>query len=349
MVINREDNRRAIYDFLFSESRDQYKLTADGTVEISREETAYTSSIDIAERMHEFVDSACTPEVALFLRSINPENDRARRAYERLVLQWIALEGILHALSAQNDSDAKVDLFLQCWNDAWNPPVSAVDMDDSQGPIARPNERELFVDFVRRIQARASEKKYRSRSYAEKRKFGRRLASVHQYVCGLFRNYNALLVLRLDLRLQEKSIFSSDASDAKRILSRFLNNSRGRPLLFRHLLGHIWRLEFHPNAGFFFHVVLVFDGHAELRTPTDLSKEIGAYWVKEICDNQGDYFDWSLIKEPRKSVGIGRVRWNDDSAIQTLKQSINILAESERYVRAKCLAHERCFGMGNLP
>ncbi len=346
MVRSREDNRRTIYEFLFSESRDRYKRTADGGIEISREETLHTNSIDIAERIHGFVDAACAPEVSLFLRGDNPENDLASRAFDRLVKQWTALEGILHALSDRNDYNAKVDLFLQCWNKVWNPPVSAAYRDDSREPNARPSDRELCVEFVRLIQSQASEKKFKARNSSEKKKFGRRLASVHQYVLGIFRNHNSLLVLRLDLHLQEKDAFSADANGAKQVLTRFLNNSRGKPRLFRYLFGHIWHLEFHPNTGSFFHVVLVFDGHAELRTPTDLSKEIGAYWVQEICDNQGDYFDWSLIKEHQKSVGIGRIRWNDESAIQNLEQSIGILAESERYVRAKCLAQERCFGMG---
>jgi len=92
---------------------------------------------------------------------------------------------------------------------------------------------------------------------------------------------------------------------------RLFQNFKGKPSLFRHLVGYVWRIEATPVAGYHIHLILFFNGH-KVQKDAFLAREIGDYWVSDITKGAGYYrninADW---KGTEKTYGIGMVEAAD--------------------------------------
>lgn len=69
---------------------------------------------------------------------------------------------------------------------------------------------------------------------------------------------------------------------------RLFSNMKGKPSLFRHLIGFIWRIDCTPKAGYHLHVALFFDA-TQCEEQEWLAHQIGEYWSSDITQARGRY------------------------------------------------------------
>jgi len=141
--------------------------------------------------------------------------------------------------------------------------------------------------------------------------------SLNGFESALFKRCSRLVVVRLDLH-HKKVVFSPDELDAilqkeekqkfddiqnllagreisqgralegnvsledlKHNLKRLMANIKGKPSLFRHLVGYAWCIEFARVAGYHAHMVLFFDGQY-VEKHEHYAHEVGQYWMDTI-------------------------------------------------------------------
>jgi hypothetical protein len=184
---------------------------------------------------------------------------------------------------------------------------------------------DLFNDFVVTMRREAVATKLKKRIIDWNRKFELSLQRVVEFEDKLFERYARLMVIRLDFDYH-KAIFTDDEleqaldeavrrkeSDLADYLSgadismsraiegritldevqkdrdRFFGNMKGKPSLFKHLVGYVWRIEYTRIAGYHMHVMLFFDG-AYVQKHEYYAQEIGCYW-RDVVTEGRSYFE----------------------------------------------------------
>lgn len=87
---------------------------------------------------------------------------------------------------------------------------------------------------------------------------------------------------------------------------RLCANLKGKPTLFNHLLGYVWRVHFTPMAGYGLQLSLIFDGADG--DHEGLGEEIGLYWQATITQGRGRFRQvnpWSAIGAARQIAVLG--------------------------------------------
>ena len=170
-----------------------------------------------------------------------------------------------------------------------------------------------------------------------------------RYIDSLFEHYSRLAVIRLDLYEDGPIMSQSDIQkkywQAKYDLKHLLNNARMYSL-FDAVVGYIWSLEYGPERGFHYHLVLFFDG-SQVRNDVYLAREIGEYWIY-ITKSRGDYWNCNANKEDYRRLGIGMIHFSDVEKINCLKQAAAYLVKVDYYVRMLTLDNGRTFGRGEV-
>jgi len=69
---------------------------------------------------------------------------------------------------------------------------------------------------------------------------------------------------------------------------RMFANMKGKPSLFKHLVGYVWRIECTPQAGYHLHVALFFHG-SWVDDSSNLAQRIGEYWRDSITPGRGRF------------------------------------------------------------
>lgn len=199
---------------------------------------------------------------------------------------------------------------------------------------------ELFNDFLNLIRTESKTPAFRKKISQAKEKAERRYRSAELYIDALFKNRSTkLLVLRIDLAYRREHAKSISVSEAKKDLAHFLNNRRGKPKLFRGWVGYIRKMEWSPQKGVHFHMVIFFNGH-QREQDSYLAKSIGEYWVA-TSENRGIYWNCNDSKHDYKRCGIGMLEENDAEKRKILLDDvIDYLAKNEQLLRPSELKSE---------
>lgn len=172
------------------------------------------------------------------------------------------------------------------------------------------------------------------------------------YIDSLFGHYAQLLVLRLDLSYHQGNYIITDADrthkyrEAKSDFKHLLNNS-GMNSLFEHMVGYIWSLEYGPDKGFHYHLILFFDG-SKVRQDITLAKMVGEYWVWTITKGRGVYWNCNANKNNYAHCGIGMIHYSDTEKRAYLKQAAAYLIKVDHYARMLAPGNGRTFGRGEI-
>lgn len=173
-----------------------------------------------------------------------------------------------------------------------------------------------------------------------------------RYIDSLFEHYYQLLVIRVDLGYHMHNIISSHADiehkywEAKHDFRRFLNNAKMNRL-FDHLVGYVWSLEYGPDKGYHYHLILFFDG-SQVRQDVILGKMIGEYWQYVITDTRGVYWNCNAYKDDYPECGIGMVHYSDTEKRNYLKNAAGYLIKVDHYARMLVPGNGRTFGRGEI-
>lgn len=125
----------------------------------------------------------------------------------------------------------------------------------------------------------------------------------------------------------------------------FKDNMRGKPSLFRHMIGYVCSIEFSSTGGHHLHVALIFDG-SQVRQHEWLGDLIGQYWV-EVTGGRG-YFH-NCNRGSYKYPGTGLIDHHDVEKRGNLMRALMYLAKKDQFVRVKASPKSKTFMTGHLP
>jgi len=153
--------------------------------------------------------------------------------------------------------------------------------------------------------------------------------SIVRYVDALFDNHSKINVIRVDYSYKKEIAAIKTLEEANKDLNRMMNNRRGKPTIFSDQVGYIITKEYTPEKGVHFHAALMYDGQKVLK---DINKanDLGKYWVEDITNKEGLFFNCNQKKEQYKNIGIGIISHDDTEKRENLiKHAISYLGKDD--------------------
>ncbi|MFQ1818931.1 inovirus-type Gp2 protein [Aeromonas veronii] len=175
----------------------------------------------------------------------------------------------------------------------------------------------------------------------------RNTVSLQRYVNGLFQRYSRLLVLRVDLSYKREHRDSLSLDEIIKHKDALLKNRR-KGALAANWVGYACRLEFAPETGYHFHLVVFLNG-ANFRSDVCHAGFIIEEW-KYITGGRGRGFNCNMKAKANeyRFCGIGVVNHHDKEKRQYLHKALAYLTKSDRVAKLK-LDGRRTFFKGTLP
>lgn len=208
------------------------------------------------------------------------------------------------------------------------------------------------------------------------------LARLEQYLNALFDKHARIVTVRVDFYHHAAIINAAEASDvlkqaedasAKDITAyrsgnaeemvgnalarvgieevmrdrdRLFANMRGKPSLFEHLIGHVWRIEYSRVGGHHLHCALLFDG-SKVQQHEWLAQQICDYWRDAITKSRGYAHNCNRNRYP--DYVLGPTDYYDHDKRARLLKRLAYLAKEDQLVYAKPSVKCKLFGTGRLP
>lgn len=240
----------------------------------------------------------------------------------------------------------------------------------------------LFGDFVGTMRANARISKLKKLVADWESKSAKNKKRLHDFERELFNRYSRVIAIRLDL-YHHKAIFTPteihlalteaekhanedmtryraghDISgrptmggrvsfeEVQQDRLRLFANMKGKPSLFEHAIGYVWRIEFGRSAGYHLHLCLFFLG-SQVQKHGYLAQAIGYYWRDGITKGRG-YFENGNLKEKQygKAWAFGEVNYWESAKREELKRSLGYFCKTNQMVQAVPYAGCQLFGCG---
>lgn len=208
------------------------------------------------------------------------------------------------------------------------------------------------------------------------------LARLKQYVNALFEKYARIVTVRVDFYHHAAIIEPAEANevfkqaeyvsakeaadylsgndeemvgnalarvDIKEVMrdrDRLFANMRGKPSLFQHMVGHVWRIEYARVGGYHLHCALFFDG-SKVQQHEWIAQQICDYWRDVITKGRGYAHNCNRNRYP--DYVLGPTDYYDVDKRERLLKRLAYLAKEEQLVYAKPTEKCKLFGTGRLP
>ncbi|WP_404356962.1 inovirus-type Gp2 protein [Methylotuvimicrobium sp. KM1] len=175
-------------------------------------------------------------------------------------------------------------------------------------------------------------------------------AGMIRYIDSLFEHYARLIVIRLDLHEDSPILCPEDIELKYRQVKKdyqHLQNNAKMNSMFNTMVGHIWSLEYGPERGFHYHLVLFFDS-SKIKNDVIHAQKIGEYWKSVITNGRGSYWNCNAYKNQYHQCGIGEINYSDVEKINYLKQAAAYLIKVDHYVRGLTPDSADTFGRGEI-
>ncbi|KAB0636928.1 MULTISPECIES: inovirus-type Gp2 protein [Burkholderia] len=137
-----------------------------------------------------------------------------------------------------------------------------------------------------------------------------------------------------------------DIKEVMRDRDRLFANMRGKPSLFEHMVGHVWRIEYSRVGGYHLHCALFFDG-SKVKQHEWLAQQICDYWRDVITKGRGYAHNCNRNRYP--DYVLGPTDYYDVDKRERLLKRLAYLAKEEQLVYAKPTEKCKLFGTGRLP
>jgi hypothetical protein len=206
--------------------------------------------------------------------------------------------------------------------------------------------------FVFQVRQDVHSETFKSVIYNANRASKKNHEGLMRYIDSLFEHYYQLVGVRIDLGYRKGNIIKCHDDilqkywEAKQDFQRLLNNAK-KNRLFQYLVGYVWTLEYGPDKGFHYHLILFFDG-SQVRQDVTLGIMVGDYWVNTITGNRGVYWNCNDNKDDYFECGIGSVHYSDSIKRNYLKNAAAYLIKVDHYARMLTPDKGRTFGRGEI-
>ena len=336
---------RYIYELLEYESWDTYESNLDYDCIIQGTDGVHHAMISKLSGIEQFTNTIISTDLPAFEFDTNIRNSFVLKRHP-LSKYYTDFNDLSSYLSDEYAYSSKVNLFLDCYSQLNLGKMAFTGHYPHDEHLHR-EQYERFNSLIDLIRTKSKESAFVAKLKAQKDKVNRRLKVAHSHIDSLIEKRCKLLVLRVDFSYRKDLVGQITLDEAKRDLEHFLSNRRSKPSLFENMDGYIWKLEYGPDKGYHYHLVLFFNG-SKHQSDYYLAREIGEYWKHCITKGRGIYFNCNAKKSDYWHIGIGMIRRDDDTMISNLKHRvIGYLVKSDQYLMAKRLGNNRCFGMGS--
>lgn len=241
---------------------------------------------------------------------------------------------------------------------------------------------DLFNDFVTTMRSDAFNINLKKRVANWISKPQKNMERLDEFEALLFDRYARLMVIRLDFNYY-KATFSPEEID--KILSesrrrnecdqaaylaganismsrpiegrialeevqkdreRLFANMKGKPSLFKHLVGYVWRIEYTREAGYHLHVLFFFDG-AYVQKHEHIAQEIGCYW-RDVITQGRSYFENCNRKKSKygDDWALGQIDHWDAVKREKLRKAMQYFCKTSQLVQVVPYRGCNLFGSG---
>lgn len=210
--------------------------------------------------------------------------------------------------------------------------------------------RVFINDFFNDLRARLRDPKTRREVLRARKSAENNAKEYCKYVRDLFAARTPINVIRIDLSYKKN--IQVDIKDMIRDLQHFHGNMRHKPTLFKGLLGYIERIEYGLNRGFHSHVMLFFSSERQSNADVYLAEEIGRYWVDQITDGKGSYWNVNANKkhfEESRRLGIGEIHAHDEESIIHLCHIVTYMCKVEQFIKPLASPKTKLLRRGKMP
>ena len=177
----------------------------------------------------------------------------------------------------------------------------------------------------------AANQKFRARVASRKRSAVNNRHGARELIDRLFVTYGQLHVIRLDLLIEYGGAHLVSVEQAHARLKCFFGDRR-RDKIHQELVGYIWKLEYSPRKGVYFHVVLIL--HTEVpRENGELVKRFGEYWHFVVTGMKGGYICNDEKWEPLRFGGTGEISPDNQEKRKALIRGIDYIVYKDVFLQ----------------
>ena len=202
-------------------------------------------------------------------------------------------------------------------------------------------------------------KKLRSDEFSKsvtnlKKKISNNKNSLLKYINALFNAHSRLLVIRLDLSYKKKPTpylkkheFCEQLEKAQEHRHKLIQHLK-RKQLKDAFVGYAWKLEYGLEKSFHYHMIFFLDG-SKYRKDVEIAKSIGEYWVEQVTEGNGLYWNCNANQDSYRANGIGTVNYYDKDKRKNLEQASLYLIKPDYFVRVFMPNGGKAYDRGQMP
>lgn len=239
---------------------------------------------------------------------------------------------------------------------------------------------ELFNDFVRTMRKNAVTDKLKKKVLDWESKSNKNMERLIEFEADIFEGDARLMLIRLDFNYHKATFTSEEVEcqiaeamrrkerdqanylagkdistpqvvegrialeEVQKDRKRFIANMKGKPSLFKHLVGYVWRIEYTRQAGYHMHVLLFFDG-TEVQKHEYLAQKIG-YYYQDVISEGRSYFENCNTKKSRygDDWALGQIDHWDGVKRAKLRKAMQYFCKKNQLVQV--IPYEGCHLFG---
>jgi hypothetical protein len=220
------------------------------------------------------------------------------------------------------------------------------------------HDRQTYCDSMNGFVAKLR-KKLRSDEFSKsvtnlKKKISNNKNSLLKYINALFNAHSRLLVIRLDLSYKKKPTpylkkheFCEQLEKAQEHRHKLIQHLK-RKQLKDAFVGYAWKLEYGLEKSFHYHMIFFLDG-SKYRKDVEIAKSIGEYWVEQVTEGNGLYWNCNANQDSYRANGIGTVNYYDKDKRKNLEQASLYLIKPDYFVRVFMPNGGKAYDRGQMP
>lgn len=160
--------------------------------------------------------------------------------------------------------------------------------------------------------------------------------SYFEYYKKLLTDFKKIWVFKLDAYLNDDCFSGSDFDRLTYFKVLFLRDKR-KFYFFDDLIGHIWRLEFSPFTGYFYHFVFIFDMQSKSNSDMqNIESNIIKCWNNRISQQQGHCKKIPITnRDVYVTIGIGEKRFDIDEDTMEIENIVSYLTKRDGFAKIK--------------
>lgn len=202
-------------------------------------------------------------------------------------------------------------------------------------------------------------KKIRSDEFAKsvanlKKGISKNKNSLLKYINALFNAHSRLMVIRLDLSYKKRYTpylkmhkFCKQLEEAQEHRHKLIQHLK-RKQLKDVFVGYAWKLEYGLEKSFHYHMIFFLDG-SKYKKDVEIAKSIGEYWVEQVTEGKGLYWNCNANQNNYRANGIGTVNYWDKEKRKNLEQASLYLVKPDYFVRVFMPNGGKTYDRGQMP